>query len=103
VNSFIEHLMELEQNISFDPETDTPADLVAKAKQSYKIAAGSPERAIRARQQAIGDREKELRGDKEDPLARERLQITKLEQQIARLKMNLARKESMASKKGAQV
>ncbi len=91
--SFIEYLVELEQSISFDPTKDTASDVTAMAKQALKIASSSPERALRARSQSIGDKKKIIQSDKEDPLAKEKLQIKKMEERIARMKMNVARKE----------
>ncbi len=91
--SFIEYLVELEQSISFDPTKDTASDVTSMAKQALKIAASSPERALRARSQMIGDKKKTIQADKEDPLSKEKLQIKKMEERIARMKMNVARKE----------
>ncbi len=93
MQTFVEFLIELEQNISFDPANDTTASLVAKAKQAFKMASSSPERALRARQQSISDKQKAIKTDTNDPLANERLTIKKSEDRVARMKMNLARKE----------
>ncbi len=98
--SFIEYLIELEQTISFDPVNDAPADVVAKVKQAQKIASASPERALRKRQQAIGDAAGELKSKRDDPLANDKLQVKKMEERITRLKMSIARKEAQAKTRG---
>ena len=93
--SFKEYLVEIEQNISFDPEKETPEELAKRVKQAHRVSAASPDRAIRQRQQNIKDKSAELKANPDDPLAQERLAIKKMEERIAKMKMLLARKEKM--------
>lgn len=94
--TFIDYLVEVEQTLSFDPEKETPDELVKRAKQAMRVGAASPERALRAQQQEIKNQTADLKANKDDPFARERLQIKQMEDRIARMKMLLARKEQMA-------
>jgi uncharacterized small protein (DUF1192 family) len=64
------------------------------------MASSSPERALRKRQQSIGDASKELKAKQDDPLANEKLQVKKMEERIARMKMDIARKEGQAKARG---
>lgn len=96
--SFIDYLVEVEQTISFDPEAETPAEIIKKAQLAQRQAAASPERALRARQQAIKDKTKVIKDNPADPFERERLQIKNMEERIAKMKMALARKEEMAKR-----
>lgn len=96
--TFKEYLAEVQQTVTFDPTKETPDQVLKKVRQADRTATASPERAIRAQQQDIKDQTAALKTDKNDPFARDRLQIKQLEQRIAQLKMVLARKEANANK-----
>ena len=95
MNSFLDYLAEIEQNISFDPEKETPEEFAKRAKVAHRIAGNQPDRALRIRRQNIKDKSAELKGNPNDPLANERLAIKKMEERIAKMKISLARKEDM--------
>jgi len=101
LGSFKEYLQEVEQTISFDPGKESPEELVRRAKQTYRMSANQPARAIRSRQQDIASQEKAIKAQPDDPLAADRLAIKKMEERIARMKMALSRKEEMAQKRQA--
>lgn len=99
-------LQEVELNVSFDPEKETPADVVQKAKMAQRMGSANPERAIRQRQQDIQQQKKAITADDaaegKDPLDPLRVQIKNMEERLARMKMQLARKEQAAEQQGGQ-
>jgi len=91
--SFKEYLVEIEQNISFDPEAETPEELAKRVRQAHRVAGNSPGRTLRDRQKAIKAKSADLKVNKDDPLAQDRLAIKNMEERIVKMKMLLARKE----------
>lgn len=105
--TFTQYLLtEVDLNVSFDPATDTPADVAKKAKMTQRMGATSPDRVIRQRQQDIQKQKKAITADDEaegqDPLDPLRLQIKTMEERLTRMKMQLAKKEEAMARKNQQ-
>jgi hypothetical protein len=99
METFKDFLTELEQNISFDPEEESPEEFAKRAKLAHRQAGHSPSRAIKLRQQNIKDKTAQLKANPNDPLAKDRLAVKKMEERLVRMKIMLARKEDIARAK----
>ena len=92
-------LKEVEMSLNFDPDKESPQDILSKARVASRMGAQNPQRFIKQRAQNIRSKMRNI-AQSDDPLEQDRIAIMKLEQRIVQMKQVLQRKEEMLRKQG---
>lgn len=92
-------LKEVEMNLSFDPEKESPQEIMQKARNAARVGGQNPQRLIKQRKQNIKTKMRNI-AQADDPLENDRMAIKKLEQRLVQMKQVLARKEEQMRRQG---